>query len=420
MKPPVEEQAEPEVKKSSKKIIFFIILFILVVASLIMFRLMGRDKNNRPAPKNTAQSTTQQKPDPSIKLTQFAIGLTSPTGIVSTKQADDKRLFVLDRSGQIRIIDEKGQVSSQPFLDISGKVLAQGEMGLLGLAFSPYYAKDGYFFVNYVNKSQETVVARFKVSSDTNKADPASETEVLRFKQPYVNHKGGDLLFGADGYLYIAVGDGGSAGDPENRAQNLDVFFGKILRIDVRTLPYKVPPSNPFANQANKKGEIWDYGLRNPWRISFDSGTNDFYIADVGQDKMEEINVEKAGNKGGNNYGWRCWEGQLEYNQATCGPKTNYIFPSITYDHADKKCSLTGGYVYRGQKYPNMSGRYFYGDFCTGDVFWSEKTTGNWSSKLALKSPSQISTFGEDNKGELYLADFKTGTIYHIEDTTAH
>jgi glucose/arabinose dehydrogenase len=197
----------------------------------------------------------------------------------------------------------------------------------------------------------------------------------------------------------------------------LNSLFGKILRLNVSSLPYKIPASYPFANQTGKVPVVWDYGMRNPWRISFDRKTHDLYIADVGQNKMEELDVEPAGGKGGNNYGWRCFEGSLDYNLTGCMPRGSYIFPALEYDHSDGRCAIIGGYVYRGQKYPALNGKYFYADACNGDLYWGEKKADKWQSILAVKSPYKITTFGEDKQGEVYMADSGTGSIYQIEDS---
>jgi glucose/arabinose dehydrogenase len=299
-------------------------------------------------------------------------------------------------------------------LDIRNHVMAGGELGLLGLAFSPDYGKDGYVFVHYNDKNQNTVIARY--SSNADKADPASEQKILTLKQPYSNHNGGALLFGRDGYLYAALGDGGNSGDPQNQGQNLGTLLGKILRLDVSQIPYKIPASNPFVNQSGKRAEIWNYGLRNPWRISFDRQTGELYIADVGQGDYEEVNVEARG-KGGNNYGWRCYEGLHDFNLSGCGPKEEYTFPHLEYNHSEGRCSITGGYVYRGQKYPALTGKYFYGDFCSGQVYFAEKKGDKLERTLATKTSYQISTFGEDSRGELYMADYATGNIYRVVDS---
>lgn len=366
-------------------------------------------------------STPTPEATPHIRLSLFASGLTNITGIYSTGQSDDRRLFVLDRSGLVRIVDKDGQVVAQPFLDISAKVLsapsAESEMGLLGLAFAPDYAKTGKFYVNYIDKSQSTRIEQYTVTKDANIADASSGQAVLTFNQkPYSNHKAGDMAFGKDGYLYIATGDGGSAGDPDNHAQDLKSMLGKILRLDVSQLPYKIPPTNPFVGQADKNPEIWDYGLRNPWRISFDRSTHELYIADVGQGKLEEVNVEMTG-KGGHNYGWRCYEADAEYTPAGCPAKNTVTFPAFRYDHSGGNCSITGGYVYRGSLYPALAGKYFYGDYCSGRLWYAYKQGDSWQQAQVVKAPYRFTTFGQDSRGELYVADFSSGSLYTIIDS---
>jgi glucose/arabinose dehydrogenase len=367
-----------EVKNHNKK--FYIALTALGLLLLLSLAIINWPQQPAKSTPNTA--IAKKINPPHVQLSLLATGLSSPTAIVSTNQPQDHRLFVTDRAGVIRIVQPDGSVASSPFLDISSQVLAKDEMGLLGLAFSPKFTQDGYFFVNYIDHQQNTVIARYHLSTDANKADPASETNVLTLKQPYPNHNGGDLLFGADGYLYATLGDGGSAADPENRAQNLSVMFGKILRLDVSQLPYKIPPTNPFINQPGKLAEIWDYGLRNPWKISFDRQSHELLIADVGQGDAEEVDVEPSGH-GGNNYGWRCYEGSRDYNLNGCSSRDKYVFPVLDYNHTEQRCSITGGYVYRGHKYTALKGKYFYGDYCSGQVFFATKENNKWISTLA-------------------------------------
>jgi glucose/arabinose dehydrogenase len=389
--------------------IIAVCLALLLGVGLVIWLLMQQQKSITPT-----QTTKPPQPPSKVQLALFANGLPKPTSIVSTKQASDKRLFVLGQDGLIQIVNADGTVVNEPFLDLSATVLPGAETGLLGLAFSPNYATDGFFFVNYVDKSLTTVVARYHISADSNKADKASAQIVLTQKQPYPNHKGGALAFGADGYLYIALGDGGSGGDPENRAQDLATWLGKILRLDVSQLPYRIPADNPFATRAGAKPEVWDYGLRNPWRISFDRQTQELYIADVGQGLIEEVNVEAA-KKGGNNYGWRCFEGNKDFKADGCKAREQYVFPVLDYDHSQNRCSITGGYVYRGEKYPGLAGKYFYGDYCSGQLYQMAKQNNQWKATLIADTPYKISTFGEDSTGELYMADFATGSIYRLQ-----
>jgi glucose/arabinose dehydrogenase len=342
-------------------------------------------------------------------------GLQSPIHITQAGDGSG-RLFVVEQTGRIRII-QGGALLGTPFLDISDRVSCCGERGLLSVAFPPDYASKGYFYVNYTQQSGDTVVARYSVSADPDIADRESEEVVLTVDQPYANHNGGQLAFGpADGYLYIGMGDGGSGGDPQNRAQDPGELLGKLLRIDVEsgTRPYAVPVTNPYTQTVGYRGEIWALGLRNPWRFSFDRQTADLYIGDVGQGAWEEIDFQPASSRGGENYGWRIMEGNHCYNSGTCN-QTGLVLPVAEYNHS-LGCSVTGGMVYRGQDYARMQGIYFYGDYCSGRL-WGLRREGNtWQSALLLDTAYSITTFGEDESGNLYLADYGTGDIYLLGD----
>ena len=393
-------------------------LIILLVVAAVLLGLLAALFMRRPVPKPKAvpvQSVSQHAPV--VRSALVATGLQAPTGIVVTPDKADKRLFVLEEAGTVRILNSSGALDQPSFLDIRDKVMYSGEMGLLGLAFDPAYKQNGYFYVDYIDKGQNTVVARYKVSAQSNVADPASEKVLLTVKQPYPNHKGGDITFGPDGYLYIPLGDGGSGGDPENRAQDKSNYLGKILRIDVhKGDPYSVPATNPFAKEAGTKPEIWAYGLRNPWRISFDAATGDMYVADVGQGLYEEIDVQKASSKGGENYGWRCYEALHAFKTDGCQAQGSYTAPVLEYDHQQNRCSITGGYVYRGSRYSALVGKYFYGDYCSGQLFYAAQSQGKYAPVLAAQTPYMFSAFGQSGDGELYFADYKTGSIYHLED----
>jgi glucose/arabinose dehydrogenase len=273
-------------------------------------------------------------------LIPFASGLTSIVGIT---HAGDDRIFVVNQRGFIHIVSANGVVNPLPFLNISDRVVYGGERGLLGLAFHPQYKSNGYFFVNYIGKGDSTHISRFQVNAtDGNLADPQIELKILTVPQPYSNHNGGDLCFGPDGYLYIGLGDGGSGGDPGNRAQNPQQLLGKILRIDVDNgNPYTVPSTNPYFGSSTVLPEIWAMGLRNPWRFSFDRLTGDLWIADVGQNAFEEVNFQVAGSKGGENYGWKCYEGNQVYNASACNSEISFSFPVFAYPQ-DIECSVTG------------------------------------------------------------------------------
>ena len=345
----------------------------------------------------------------------YAEGFSNPLSIA---HAGDERLFVVESSGTIRIINEQGTIASTPFLDISGIVKTGGEQGLLGLAFHPDYIENGYFFVNYTNKEGNTVIARFTVSAaNSDLADPESRLEILSIDQPYSNHNGGDLKFGADGYLYIATGDGGSGGDPQNYAQNLASLLGKVLRIDIDGgTPYSIPIDNPFIKTDQAADEIWAYGFRNPWRFSFDRETADLWIADVGQNIIEEVNFIPAGTGAGENFGWRCYEGEEAYNTDNCGALGDYQFPLYQYYHSeDFGCSVTGGYVYRGMEFPSLDGYYFFSDYCHDILYSLNDSSGQWVLTRHGQFPgNRFSTFGEDMNGEIYVAGISSGTVYKL------
>ena len=351
--------------------------------------------------------------EPVITLEPVANGLTNP---VSITHAGDSRLFITLQRGLVMIHDGT-RVLPEPFLDVRSLVTSNDERGLLSIAFPPHYAQTGLFYVNYTNLGGNTVVARYSVSPDPNRANPSSAVPILTIAQPFANHNGGQLQFGPDGYLYIGMGDGGSGGDPGNRAQNLGDLLGKMLRIDVDSAsPYAIPPSNPFAG-AGARPEIWSYGLRNPWRFSFDRATGDLWIADVGQGTWEEIDFQPVTSIGGENYGWRRMEGTHCFNPSSnCNPG-NLVLPVIEYNHG-VGCSVTGGYVYRGTRSPRLIGRYIYGDFCSGRIFGATRSAnGAVTTGQLVDVPFNISTFGEDVNGEIYVGDYGNGIVYRLVDS---
>jgi glucose/arabinose dehydrogenase len=301
-------------------------------------------------------------------------------------------------------------------LDITASVGSKGdEQGLLSVAFHPDYVNNGLLFVDYTNLNGNTVLARYHVSANPDTADAASAKILLTIDQPYPNHNGGQLVFGPDSYLYVGMGDGGSQGDPHNNGQNLNSLLGKILRLDVdQGEPYGVPADNPFVGQSGARPEIWAYGLRNPWRFSFDWANGDMYIADVGQDKYEEIDFAAAGTPGGQNYGWRLLEGLHCFNPKTCNPATlNTVLPIVEYDHS-QGCSITGGYVYRGAQFPALTGIYFYADYCSGQLWGLRReTNGSWPQAKLAQLKAKISSFGQDQTGEVYIIDLQ-GEIFQI------
>ncbi|HJT16284.1 MAG TPA: PQQ-dependent sugar dehydrogenase [Thermoanaerobaculia bacterium] len=349
-----------------------------------------------------------------IELQPIAEGLNMPLGGVVT--AGDSRLFIVEQVGQIVIYDGT-KVLATPFLDVSSLISCCNERGLLGLAFDPHYATNGFFFIDYTDKSGNVTVARYQVSStDPNRADSASGKVLLQITHTeFPNHNGGQLQFGPDGYLYIGVGDGGSGGDPHGNGQKKNVLLAKILRIDVSSLPYKIPATNPFGN------EIWAYGLRNPWRFSFDRLSGDLIIADVGQDNWEEVDFQPAGSAGGQNYGWHCYEAThpFQLTDPACANQT-FTMPVLEYSHDNGACSITGGYRYHG-KFANMHDIYFYGDYCTGAIFGAtQHSDGTWTTRqlASLPDKNSLSSFGQDANGELYAVDLN-GVVYRIVDTSA-
>lgn len=351
------------------------------------------------------------------KLIPFVSGLNN---IVCLANAGDNRLFAVDQHGYISIVNPNGTVISQPYLDIHGRVVFGGERGLLGVAFHPLYKTNGYFYVNYIGNGDSTHISRFKVSANNqNIADPLSEQKLLTIFQPYQNHNGGDLNFGPDGYLYIGLGDGGSGGDPGNRAQNPMEFLGKILRIDVNHgNPYSIPATNPFYNSSTTLGEIWAKGLRNPWRFSFDRLTGDLWIADVGQNVIEEIDFQPANSKGGENYGWRCYEGNQIYNNSLCIGNESLTFPVYTYPHGSE-CSVSGGYVFRGSLSSPYYGYYFFADYCSDRIWTLHNVSDTWIKEdFGQFAGNNFSTFGEDSNGQLYVAGVGSGKIFKIDDLT--
>lgn len=359
---------------------------------------------------------------PDIVITQIAT-VTTPVDITGAGDGSN-RLFIVDKSGKIRIFDQSSStLLSGNFLDISGQVLNSGEQGFLGLTFHSNYESNGFFYVNYVHTgSGNTTISRFTnpTPSDNGPVSTSSELVLLSIAQPFANHKGGDLNFGPDGYLYIGMGDGGSSGDPGNRAQNPQQLLGKMLRIDVDNTSggnnYAIPPDNPFIGvqtPTDYLDEIWALGMRNPWRVSFDRETGDLWIADVGQGAWEEVDFQAAGSAGGQNYGWRCYEGAHIYNPSGCGQMSNYTFPIFEYPHvaATGGNSITGGFVYRGSLAPALQGWYVAADY-TSDNFWLVHSDGTFDLQTDVPI-TDVVTFGEDDAGELYVSSYG-GQIYQM------
>jgi glucose/arabinose dehydrogenase len=383
------------------------------VTSLTQTSLPSTPIPNTPASSPTSPTETPARtttfPDPNAYTWQMIVsGLQRP---VDLQPDGSGRLFVIEKVGRIRII-QNDQLIETPFLDITDRVRSTGnEQGLLGLAFHPQYSQNGRFFVNYTDNNGHDVIAGFQVSSDPNSADQNSEVKLLEVDDPFPNHNGGVLAFGPDGYLYAGLGDGGSQGDPFGNAQNLNSLLGKILRIDPiggEGAIYEPALDNPFLNGGGLP-EIWAYGLRNPWRLSFDKLTSDLYIGDVGQNMWEEIDFLPAGSPGGTNFGWNFREGAHDYEG---GGPAGMVDPIAEYSHPDGGCSVTGGYVYRGSM-PEWNGIYLYGDYCSGKIWGLIQQDGGWQSQLLFDLDSTITSFGQDTSGELYLLS-DSGGIYRL------
>ncbi len=392
---------------------------LAVLLGLTWLAACGKSSTPDPSPTPTpGPACTAGDPltgTPPLTTQRVVAGLSSPLD-VQTPQGDKARVFIVEQAGRVLIL-RGGAIVTTPFLDISGRIRAGGEQGLLGLAFHPRFSENGRFYVNYTDHAGDTHIAEFRASGDL--ADPSSERTLFTVDQPFANHNGGGLAFGNDGLLYIGLGDGGSAGDPFNNAQSLNTMLGKILRINVDdATPYGIPGDNPFVASPGVTREIWAYGLRNPWRFNFDRLTGDLFIGDVGQNEREEVDVGFETRRGGENYGWRITEGTRCYNpSANCGT-AGITFPLVEYTHS-LGCSVTGGVVYRGCRLPGYAGTYFYGDFCSGMIRSIRVENGqatdsrDWTSALG-RGIDNISSVGIDGDGEAYILDYSDGELYKI------
>ncbi|MFN2203823.1 MAG: PQQ-dependent sugar dehydrogenase [Caldilineaceae bacterium] len=391
------------------------------------------DQSNEVLPTATAESSSETAVDTTaggsvdeipvenvkLELVPIISGLAQPLFVTNAGDGSG-RLFIVEKVGTIRIVQD-GKLLAEPFLDIRDLVTSDGsEQGLLGLAFAPDFSDTGHFFVNYTGKDVKTHVDRYMVNADApDSADVGSRFAILEFAQPAGNHNGGMLAFGPDGMLYIGTGDGGASFDRFGNGQNPATLLGKMLRIDVTSDPsvaYTIPADNPWVdeglNGADVLDEIWAIGLRNPWRYSFDRSTGDLWIADVGQNQYEEVNLIPAGTAGGLNFGWPIQEA-THCLQEPCDSAA-FVQPVIEYSHDGGNCSITGGYVYRGTQFAGLDGVYFYGDYCSGAI-WAARTTDNGVQTARIdRAAAQISSFGEDEQGELYLADLNGGVVYHL------
>jgi uncharacterized repeat protein (TIGR01451 family) len=399
----------------------FLGILMLQGAIVSLVLLLSGSSPQATEAESTAGTSLLTLPDVQITIDEIvASGLAQPVQVTHAGDGSD-RLFVVEQPGTVRIV-KNGTVLSTPFLNLSGQVVAGGERGLLGLAFHPNYRTNGYFYVNYTRAGDgATVIARYRVSpTNPDVAEPSSAQVLMTIAQPYANHNGGQLLFSpVDGYLYVGMGDGGSGGDPLNHAQNINTLLGAMLRLDVdRGTPYSTPADNPYVGREGRD-EIWAIGLRNPWRFSFDRQTGDLYIGDVGQNLWEEIDYQAAATPGGLNFGWRCKEGTHVYNFSGDCPNLQLTDPISEYSHSEGH-SVTGGFVYRGHDYLALVGRYFYADYVEGKIWSLYKTGSNpdtWSAgELELNTGLNISAFGEDESGELYVLDHTGGTIRRLAD----
>lgn len=344
-----------------------------------------------------------------VRLVPVAGGFDQPVSVIAPHDGS-RRIFVVEQGGRVILLRD-GVRQAEPFLDIRSRVSCCGERGLLDMALDPSFELNGHVWVNYTNSAGNTVISRFTTAGAA--ASASSELVVLTVEQPFTNHNGGQLRFGPDGFLYIALGDGGSAGDPGNRAQRLDTLLGKLLRIDVRQGAYSIPAGNPFAGTAGARPEIWALGLRNPWRFSFDRDTGNLWIADVGQSRLEEVNLQPSSSGGGQNYGWRTMEGTSCYSPPSGCATTGLTLPVIEYGHGEG-CSITGGYVYRGRAIPSLRGRYVFGDLCSGTIWAARASETGWQRELLLETTASITSFGETSAGELLVVDY-AGTLYRID-----
>lgn len=367
------------------------------------------------APPTAAPTAPPPAPLGNLRLRPVFTGLAQPVFLTHAGDGSGD-VYVVQRGGRIRVAPG-GTLRAEPFLDITSIVGSSGsEQGLLGLAFHPNFRSNRYFYVNYTDRRGNTVIARYTAAPGRTAVDPASATVILSYDQPYPNHNGGMLAFGPDGKLWIGTGDGGSGGDPHGNGQNRNHLLGKMLRIDVDARePYGIPPDNPFATQPDARPEVWATGLRNPWRYSFDRGTGDLWIADVGQNAWEEVNLVPAGSRGGLNFGWNRMEGSRCFPAGRQGCDTAGLELPVGEYGRNEGCSVTGGYVYRGRAFPALQGRYFFTDFCSGRLWSLERAgDGSWRRTERAVAGAGISSFGEDEAGELYVTNLNNGTVYQL------
>jgi glucose/arabinose dehydrogenase len=384
----------------------------LIIVGVLTIAIIGAVLTTVVAARVRAQSRADWLQGKNLTLAPAVKGLNDPTFVAGPPDGS-KRLFVLEREGRIRVADANGQLKPQPFLDVSDDTSTSTEEGLVGLAFDPGFANNGYVYVARTANDASVQVVRYTVTSDKpDQVDPATAETVLAIPKNSKYHNGGMLAFGPDGYLYVSVGDDESS----ESAQNLSTLFGKILRIDVESAqPYAIPPSNPFVGRAGARGEIWAYGFRNPWRFSFDRTTGDMWIGDVGDARWEEVDMQPAGSQGGENYGWPMNEGTECMDPAHCHDP-GLVAPLVTYGH-DMTCAVMGGYVYRGTAAPGLGGKYLFGDLCTGGIFTLGGNAEQGWKRIELSfQPIKVDSFGEDPNGDVYVVDEQGGIVYRIVD----
>jgi glucose/arabinose dehydrogenase len=388
---------------SRLRLVLFGLLVLIAGGGLLTTAFMARAK---------ARAQSDWLVSKNLSLAPAVKGLTEPTFVAGPPDGS-KRLFMLERAGRVRVADANGQLNPTPFLDVSDNTSTGTEEGMLGLAFDPSFTQNGYLYIDYTSADANVQVVRYTVSpNQPDRVDPATAQTVMTIPKRSKYHNGGMLAFGPDGYLYISIGDDESS----EQAQSLGSVYGKILRIDVDSAqPYAVPPTNPFVDAPGARGEIWSYGLRNPWRFSFDRTTSDMWIADVGDARWEEVDFQPASSRGGENYGWPITEGDECVDPAHCHDP-GLVAPVVTYGH-NMTCAVTGGYVYRGPTASGLVGRYLYGDYCAGGVFTLSDDPGLSGKRIELAyQPIKVDSFGEDPAGDVYVVDEQGGVIYRIMD----
>jgi glucose/arabinose dehydrogenase len=384
----------------------------LIIVGAIAIVVIGAFVTTVVAARVRAQSHADWLQDKNLTLAPAVKGLKDPTYVAGPPDGS-KRLFILEREGRVRIADADGQLRPTPFLDVSQDTSTGVEEGLVGLAFDPGFAQNGYVYVDRTAADVSVQVVRYTATRDhPDQVDPATAQTVISIPKKSKFHNGGMLAFGPDGYLYISVGDDESS----ETAQNLSTLYGKILRIDVNSAqPYAIPASNPFVGRDDARGEIWAYGFRNPWRFSFDRATGDMWIGDVGDARWEEVDMQPAASQGGENYGWPILEGTECMDAAHCHDD-GLVPPLVTYGH-DMTCAVMGGYVYRGTTAPGLAGAYLFGDLCTGGVFTlGGRADQGWKRLELGYQPIKIDSFGEDPNGDVYVVDEQGGVVYRIMD----